>query len=137
LRTSSTSARRSRRPPLPRRRRSDPHLFARRHAQLQQAPAPQSRRGGTRKVPQWVFLPHLFSKILLADKSALESQPRQHPDQLLKRTLLACHLRNHSDLLALFTISFFRNRSLEARVAAAAERRFPRSRGQHSHRKAT
>ena len=83
-------------------------------------PAPQPRRGGTRKVPQWVFLPHLFSKILLADKSALETSRASTRTSFLKRTLLACTSAVILILLVLFTVSFFNNRALEKRVATAA-----------------
>jgi len=64
-------------------------IFSLAEMQAPQAPVPQSRRGGTRKVPQWVFLPHLFSKILLADKSALEASRSSVRTSYLKRTLLA------------------------------------------------
>jgi type VI secretion system protein ImpL len=84
------------------------------------APTPQSRRGGTRKVPQWVFLPHLFSKILLADKSALESSRASTRTSVLKRTLLACVSIVIFIVLALVTVSFFNNRALEKRVADAS-----------------
>ncbi|HEY1160777.1 MAG TPA: ImcF-related family protein [Terracidiphilus sp.] len=94
-------------------------IFSLAAAQLQQ-PAPQPRRGGTRKVPQWVFLPHLFSKILLADKSALETSRASTRTSFLKRTLLACTSAVILILLVLFTVSFFNNRALEKRVATAA-----------------
>jgi len=94
-------------------------IFSIAAAQTQQ-PAPQPRRGGTRKVPQWVFLPHLFSKILLADKSALETSRASTRTSFLKRTLLACTSAVILILLVLFTISFFNNRALEQRVATAA-----------------
>lgn len=89
-------------------------------AAQQQQPAPQTRRGGTRKVPQWVFLPHLFSKILLADKSALETSRASTRTSFLKRALLATASAVILLLLVLATISFFKNRALEKRVAAAA-----------------
>jgi len=89
-------------------------------AMQQQAPQPQSRRGGTRKVAQWVFLPHLFSKILLADKSALETSRASTRTNFLKRALLASASAVILLLLLLFTISFFHNRSLEQRVISAA-----------------
>jgi type VI secretion system protein ImpL len=88
--------------------------------QAPQEPAPQTRRGGTRKVPQWVFLPHLFSKILLADKSALEASRSSVRTSYLKRTLLAVTCSIVLICFLLFTVSFLRNRSLESRVAAAA-----------------
>jgi type VI secretion system protein ImpL len=89
-------------------------------AQFQQPAAPQPRRGGTRKVPQWVFLPHLFSKILLADKSALETSRASTRTSFLKRALLATASALILVVLALATISFFNNRALEERVAKAA-----------------
>ena len=89
-------------------------------AAQQQQPAPQARRGGTRKVAQWVFLPHLFSKILLADKSALETSRASTRTSFLKRALLAATSAAILLLLLLTTISFFKNRALEQRVAAAA-----------------
>jgi type VI secretion system protein ImpL len=95
-------------------------IFSLAAMQQPQAPAPQSRRGGTRKVAQWVFLPHLFSKILLADKSALEASRASTRTSFLKCALLGCFSALVLILLTLATISFFHNRSLEERVAAAA-----------------
>jgi type VI secretion system protein ImpL len=89
-------------------------------AQFQQPAAPQPRRGGTRKIPQWVFLPHLFSKILLADKSALETSRASTRTSFLKRALLATASAIILVVLALVTISFFKNHALEERVAKAA-----------------
>ncbi len=89
-------------------------------AQGPQTPAPQSRRGGTRKVPQWVFLPHLFSKILFADRSALETSRASTRTSFLKRALLATASAIILVLFTLVTISFFNNRALEKRVAVAA-----------------
>jgi type VI secretion system protein ImpL len=95
-------------------------IFSLAAMEQQQAPAPQSRRGGTRKVAQWVFLPHLFSKILLADKSALEASRASTRTSFLKCALLSCVSAAVLVVLILATISFFHNRSLEERVAAAA-----------------
>ena len=89
-------------------------------AMQQQQAAPQTRRGGTRKIAQWVFLPHLFSKILLADKSALETSRASTRTSVLKRTLLVCTSAVFLILLALVTISFLKNRALENRVKEAA-----------------
>ena len=89
-------------------------------ASVQQQPTPQPRRGGTRKVAQWVFLPHLFSQILLADKSALETSRASTRTSYLKRTLLAAASVVVLILLLFTTISFFKNHALEERVAKAA-----------------
>lgn len=95
-------------------------IFSLAALEQQQAPTPQSRRGGTRKVAQWVFLPHLFSKILLADKSALEASRASTRTSFLKCALLGCVSAVILILLTLATISFFHNRTLERRVAEAA-----------------
>jgi type VI secretion system protein ImpL len=89
-------------------------------AQIQQPAASQPRRGGTRKVAQWVFLPHLFSKILLADKSALETSRASTRTSVLKRFLLATACFLILVVLGLATISFFNNHALEERVAKAS-----------------
>jgi len=95
-------------------------VFSLAAGQFSQPPAPQSRHGGTRKVPQWVFLPHMFSNILLTDKSALETSRASTRTGYLKRILLGAGSALLLFLLLLITISFFRNRALENRVAAAA-----------------
>jgi type VI secretion system protein ImpL len=89
-------------------------------AAQQQQPAPQPRRGGTRKVAQWVFLPHLFSRILLADKPALETSRASTRTSFLKRAMLATASCVVLFVLVLATVSFFKNHALERRVAAAA-----------------
>jgi len=94
-------------------------IFSLAGMQAAQAPAPQ-RRGGMRKVPQWVFLPQVFSRILFADKSALEASQLSTRTSYLKRFLLATVGVLLLCLFSLFTISFFKNRSLEERVAQAA-----------------
>jgi type VI secretion system protein ImpL len=95
-------------------------IFSLAAMQQQAQPAPASRRGGTRKIAQWVFLPHLFSKILLADKAALETSRASTRTSFLKRTLLATASAIILIVFALITISFFNNRALEQRVATAA-----------------
>jgi type VI secretion system protein ImpL len=95
-------------------------IFSLASLEQQQAPVAQPRRGGTRKVAQWVFLPHLFSKILLADKSALEASRASTRTSFLKCFLLLCVSAVFLIVLTLTTISFFHNRSLEKRVAEAA-----------------
>jgi type VI secretion system protein ImpL len=81
--------------------------------------APQPVRRGTRKMPQWVFLPHLFSTILLADRSALEASRASTRTSFLRSALLASTSAVLLLLLALFTTSFFRNRSIEQRLASS------------------
>jgi type VI secretion system protein ImpL len=94
-------------------------IFSLAAMQAAQTPTPQ-RRGGMRKVPQWVFLPQVFSRILFADKSALEASQLSTRTSYLKRFLLATGAVLLLCVFSLFTISFFKNRSLEERVSQAA-----------------
>jgi type VI secretion system protein ImpL len=100
-------------------------------AALQQqaaAPAPL-RSGGTRKIAQWVFLPHLLSRLVLGDKTALESSRASTRVSVVKRVLWASLCALIFTYLVLLTISFFNNKSLEDRVAAAAAQPITRSTG--------
>jgi len=94
-------------------------IFSLAGIQASQAPTPQ-RRAGMRKVPQWVFLPQVFSRILFSDKSALEASQLSTRTSFLQRFFLATAAVLLLCLLSLFTISFFKNRALEERVAQAA-----------------
>lgn len=83
------------------------------------SPAPHPRSDGTRKVEQWVFLPHLFSKVLLAEKPTFDTGGASARARFLKRALLATSSGIFL-LLALTTVSFVKNRTLEKRIADAA-----------------
>ena len=84
------------------------------------APAPAQRSRGTRKVPQWVFLPHLFAQILLADRSALDASRASTRTGGLKKLLLGAISLILLVVLAFATLSFFRNHALVSRVKEAA-----------------
>ncbi|ADW70807.1 ImcF-related family protein [Granulicella tundricola] len=86
--------------------------------QQQAAPTPV-RSSSTRKVAQWVFLPYFFSRLVLTDKTALESSRSSTRVSGVKRFLAACVCALFAVYLVLLTISFFNNRSLENRAAAA------------------
>ncbi|HEY1341615.1 MAG TPA: ImcF-related family protein, partial [Bryobacteraceae bacterium] len=95
-------------------------FFSARAAQAQQqAAAPPV--GGTRKVPQWLFLPHFFNNVLLADKTAMGASGASVKTSGLKRILLAAAAAICFLLIIAFTISFFNNRGLEAKVRDAAQ----------------
>ncbi len=88
-------------------------------AAMQQASTPEPlRRANTRKVAQWAFLPYLFSHLVLADKTALESSRSSTKVSGVKRVLAACLCALLAVYLVLLTVSFFNNRSLEERAAA-------------------
>ena len=74
-----------------------------------------------RKVPQWLFLSHLFNDILLADKSAMGASGTSTRTSAARRILLMAAASSASWLMILFTVSFFKNRGLEAEVRTAAQ----------------
>ena len=84
----------------------------------QQAMAQAS--GGTRKVPQWLFLGHLFHDVILADDAARAASGSSVKTSGLKRVLAVS-----AAVLALFysvmlMVSFFGNRALEQDALTAA-----------------
>lgn len=74
----------------------------------------------TRRIPQWLFLGHLFSDVILKDRPALGLSGLSRHTQLWRRALAA---GNGAGLL-LFSLattgSYFGNRALQARVGQAA-----------------
>jgi type VI secretion system protein ImpL len=91
----------------------------------QARPATQSTPPRTRKVPQWVFLPHLFANIVLTDKSALESSRASTKVNFFKRCLLATACAIVLLYLVVLTVSYVHNSSLEERVAVASQVQAP------------
>ncbi len=85
----------------------------------QQAQAPEV--GETRRVPQWVFLPHVFSDVLLNDSSALVASASSTKTSLWRRILLTTAVGVLLILIVGFTVSFVRNKNLESRVVTAAQ----------------
>ncbi len=53
----------------------------------------QPREGGSRKVPQWVFLGHLFPDVILADRPATSVTQRNVKLNLARRLLLGAASR--------------------------------------------
>jgi type VI secretion system protein ImpL len=82
-------------------------------------PAPQQVIG-TRKVPQWLFLAHLFNDILLADKSAMGASGSSTKTSSTRRWLFIAGAALSFLLIVFLTISFFNNRGLETDVRDAA-----------------
>ncbi|HUI53507.1 MAG TPA: ImcF-related family protein [Bryobacteraceae bacterium] len=87
--------------------------------QMQQQAAPQVV--GTRKVPQWVFLSHLFTDILLADRSAMAASGASTKTSFARRVLFLAAAALCLILSIFFTVSFIKNHGLESRVRAAAQ----------------
>jgi type VI secretion system protein ImpL len=90
---------------------------ARAQAQRQTLAPPTT---GSRKVPQWVFLTHLFNDILLADKSAMGASGASTKTSSARRILFLAAASLCLLASIFFTVSFFKNRGLEAQVSDAA-----------------
>jgi type VI secretion system protein ImpL len=75
---------------------------------------------GTRKVPQWLFLGHFFTNVLLADHSAMGASGASVKTSGARRMLFAAAAALCVLLTIFFTISFFKNRGLENEVADAS-----------------
>ena len=78
---------------------------------LASSPTPQF--SGTKKVPQWMFLPHLFHYVILKDAAAMGASVSSVKTSKLQRVLLAASAVLCLLLSIGFTISYFKNRSLE------------------------
>ena len=88
-------------------------------SQVQAAPAVAMRSGGSRRVPQWVFLTSLFNDVLVKDRVALATSGSSSRVNLLRRIALGTAVLVGLICLTGFTVSFFRNRALETRVQEA------------------
>ncbi len=74
-----------------------------------------------RKVPQWVFLDRFFRDLLPGDQNARALTAGGARVHLLRRVGLGLVAAAAFVALVGFTVSFFGNRSLESRVAAASQ----------------
>lgn len=89
--------------------------------QVQQQAAMAGAQQQGRRVPQWLFLGHLFNDILLKDSAAMSASGSSVKTSFLQRLLLG----GLAGLLLLYSIglvvSFFGNRSLEEKAIAASK----------------
>jgi len=73
----------------------------------------------SRRVPQWLFLGHLFSDVILRDRAALGASGQSIRTEMMRRVSAGAV----AGLFVLWsigmTVSFFRNRALEQRVSEA------------------
>lgn len=86
---------------------------------LKAADAPLVEGGRRRRVPQWLFLQHLFGDVVLRDRAALGASGHSVRTELTRRILVAVAAALCLLWCAGMTVSFFRNRALEARVSDA------------------
>jgi len=84
-----------------------------------QAAAPE-RSAGSRRVPQWLFLSHLFHDVILKDRVALGASASSGKTNLARRVLLGCAAALCLIFAIGFTVSWRNNRVLESQVVSAA-----------------
>ncbi|MBL8210279.1 MAG: hypothetical protein JNK87_06185 [Bryobacterales bacterium] len=80
-----------------------------------------SQQQSGRKVPQWVFLSHLFNDILLEDKAAFGASEASTKTSFLQRMLLGALAVASIFFTIGATVSFFKNRALESEVIEATQ----------------
>ncbi len=88
-------------------------------AAMAQQAASEARE--SRRVPQWIFLPHVFSDIFLKDNRALDASASSTKTSVWRRILLASATFIFLIFLLGFIISFARNKSLESDAVAASQ----------------
>ncbi|HEX4771845.1 MAG TPA: ImcF-related family protein [Bryobacteraceae bacterium] len=97
-------------------------MFSAYRAAAPEAPVSRSSSRNRRRVPQWVFLPHFFFEVVLADRSALAASSASSKTHFFRRLLLlsAAGLALVWGILTL--LSFLNNRALvhEVQVASTA-----------------
>lgn len=69
---------------------------------------------GTRKVPQWLFLSHLFNDVILRDDAAMGASGASTKTSRMRRILFAASTGLCLLLAVLWLVSYLGNRSLEA-----------------------
>lgn len=96
-------------------------IFDIRRARALAAQAQAREANETRRVPQWVFLPHVFSDVLLKDASALTASASSTKTSVARRFLLAAAAVVLLILIIGFITSFVRNKNLENDAVNAAQ----------------
>jgi len=89
-------------------------------AQRRSQQAQATPGGGSRKVPQWLFLGHLFNDVILADEAARRASGSSTKTSTLKRALYATAAGLCLLYAMLLLVSFLGNRSLEQNALDAS-----------------
>jgi len=82
----------------------------------QAAPSVQVRR-----LPQWVFTHRLFNEVILRDQAAFGASARSVGTDMARRLLLGGTAALALLLMTLWTVSFFKNRGLQAEVKESVQ----------------
>ena len=76
---------------------------------------------GSKRVPQWVFLPRFFNELLLGDRAAMGASGSSTKVSLMRRVLFATAAGLCLLYSILLLVSFFKNHALESTVKEAAQ----------------
>ncbi|HEX5432565.1 MAG TPA: ImcF-related family protein, partial [Bryobacteraceae bacterium] len=87
----------------------------------QQAAQPSAQGAGARRVPQWLFLGHLFNDVILADSAARAASGSSVKPSLAKRVVLASAAAVFLLYSILLLVSYFGNRTLEQNALTASK----------------
>ena len=82
-------------------------------------PAPQPV-ATARKIPQWAFVTHLFTDVILRDRTATAARGVSANVSMIRRVLLAAAIALGGVLIVALTVSFFTNRAMVRSIAQAA-----------------
>jgi len=74
----------------------------------------------TRRTPQWLFLGHLFSDVILRDRAAMGASSQSVRAGMVRRVLAGAAAGLFLVWSIAMTVSYFRNRALESQVGDAA-----------------
>ena len=113
-------------PAAPQQVRSEPvgfdtgatRIFSHRPAAVPLVDAPQ---GGSRRVPQWIFLSHLFGDLILGDRAALGLTQKNVKVGFWRRALAASAALIALFLAGVWTFSYFNNQDLVKNAEDAAK----------------
>lgn len=86
-----------------------------------QAAEPLVRETGSRKIPQWIFLAHLFTDVILVDQPATSVTQRNVKVNFMRRLLLACAAVLALLMAIWWLVSYNNNRALVNEAVASAQ----------------
>src|SRR5579872_521507 len=83
-------------------------------------PVVGAQGSGSRRVPQWLFLSHLFTDVVLADKAAMAASGSSVKVSGVRRLMLGLTSLVFIFFSSMFSCSFFNNRDIEKSAIADA-----------------
>ncbi|SEG46139.1 type VI secretion system protein ImpL [Bryocella elongata] len=93
-------------------------VFSFNAAQIPAIPTPVQRV--TRRVPQWVFLPHLLPRVILSDRTALDTSRASTKVNVVKRVLIGTVAAFFFLYFVALTLSWLNNSGLDDKLKEAS-----------------